>query len=316
MNQKEGTRWELRLGVFQVVVLLGLIMGLLTCIFFLGYFSGREVGHNAALTASLTNTIRMPIGEADQADRIDEDSSRKVASEVYARLNDNGAEAAKTQDVQKQADMPRLGAIDSTTDAPVDVVEGGVPPSGENGAAAGVVSPDPENTPLPSRDQLLKQVIELEAQQPPAPAGADTDSPGDAAMADGQAVKPQEKVSPPPAPTSTIKPRETPTPKATATPRPTKTPKVEKAQTGGEQLSRGWFAQIAAPRKKEDAAELSRQLRKSGFGVMVEVAQVRGEQYYRVLAGPENSKAQAEKLIEQLKREPYIQTQPFLRQIK
>ncbi len=315
MNQKEGSRWELRLGLAQVVILLGLTMGFLTCAFFLGYFSGRQVGQDAALSASLTNTIKLPINDADQEERADEGASQRAASEVYAKLNDNKGDKGAAADGQPAAEMPRLGTINTTADAPVDTAPGeeqGVPENGGAQAAgsqggAEAHAPEPAATSA-TRDQLLKQVIELGAAkegdaahgQPPA---ADHEKGAEVAPT-LPPVKPAEKATEIPTPKAT---------KATPTPKPTKTPK-QAAQ--GDTLPKGWFAQVAAPKKKEDAAELSRQLRKSGFTVIVEVAQVRGEQYYRILTGPEQSRSQAEKLVEQLSREPYIPTKPFVRQIK
>lgn len=320
MSQKDTSRWELRLGLFQVVILLGLTMGLLTCTFFLGYFSGRQVGQDAALSANLSSTIRLPIDATDQAERIDEGESQRVASEVYAKLNDNNIEKQPGTDGKTQADdVPKLGAIDSTDVAPIDNIPQEDVAAGQKGAAEksqptadtaeAAMTVEPTNV---SREQLLKQVIALEESKPKEKESDDLPVKEKAAAAQKTVVVPT--------PLPTIKPTETvakvtPT-KIAPTPKPTKTPKATAKAEKGEVVQKGWFAQVAAPKKKEDATELSRQLRKSGFSVIVEVAQVKGQQYYRILAGPESSKEQAEKLVDQLKREPYIPTKPFIRQIK
>jgi cell division septation protein DedD len=308
MNQKEERRWELRLGLFQVVVLLGLIMGLMTCIFFLGYFSGRQVGHEAALSASLSNTIKLPIGSEDrvQADNSEEATDR-VATEVYAKLGQNRGDSAKTQEDKVAVDMPRLGAIDSTVDAPIEAVPGN---EVANLPVATVVAQefpieniaqDAQITVSPAREQLLKEVMKEGDSNAPAESAKDL------------------QVTAEPSVIPTVVPTKIAVPTATYTPINTPKPKVTKAAAAASDegsLPKGWFAQVAAPKKKEDASILASQLRKSGFQVIVEVAQVRGEQYFRILAGPENSKAQAEKLVQQLSREPYVPTKPFIRQIK
>lgn len=81
-------------------------------------------------------------------------------------------------------------------------------------------------------------------------------------------------------------------------------------------LPKGWFAQVAAPKKREDADAISRQLKSSGFSVVVEGAQVRGESYFRILVGPEANREQADRLIQQLKRESYLKTDPFVRMVR
>jgi cell division septation protein DedD len=83
-----------------------------------------------------------------------------------------------------------------------------------------------------------------------------------------------------------------------------------------ETLPPGWFAQVAAPRKMQDATSLAGRLKASGFPVIIEAARVRGEEYFRVIVGPEQNKQQAERLVGQLKRESYVQGEPFLRVAK
>ncbi|MCB0338518.1 MAG: SPOR domain-containing protein [Bdellovibrionales bacterium] len=81
-------------------------------------------------------------------------------------------------------------------------------------------------------------------------------------------------------------------------------------------LAPGWYVQVAAPRQAQDAESLSKKLKSSGFPVVIERANVRGQEYFRVLSGPERSRSQAELLIGQLKRERYLRSDPFLRMIR
>jgi cell division septation protein DedD len=316
--QKESGRWELRLGMFQVVILLGLIMGLLTSVFFLGYFSGRQVGHEAALSSSLSNTIKLPISPDDrvvsandgtmgtEAMVTEAEASQRAASEVYAKLNESGSVGAERQDTVVP-EVPRLGVIDTTSDAPIEGLGVTNHDLGAHDLGATVAPTVPVATiemtvPTPQpREALLKEVI------------AESGSLG------AQTVPQDDKVEALPEPTSaptqtpTRTAVSTPTVKISVTPKATQTAKSQPAQAA---LTRGWYAQVAAPKKKEDASTLSQQLRRSGFAVVIEIAQVRGEQYFRILAGPENTKAQAEKLVEQLSRERYVPSKPFIRQVK
>ncbi len=103
--------------------------------------------------------------------------------------------------------------------------------------------------------------------------------------------------------------------KATPTKKLVTTPSV-KSGFVRDVLPKGWFAQIAAPKSVGEAESVARQLKAAGFSVMIERADVRGDQYFRLLVGPEVSKEQAERLIAQVKREKVIKGDPFLRLIK
>jgi hypothetical protein len=43
---------------------------------------------------------------------------------------------------------------------------------------------------------------------------------------------------------------------------------------------------------------------------------VRGEEYYRVLVGPEQNRVHADRLVGQLRSERYLAAPPFIRQVK
>ena len=83
-----------------------------------------------------------------------------------------------------------------------------------------------------------------------------------------------------------------------------------------EVLPKGWFAQVAAPRQISDAEAVVKKLQGSGFAVLIQEANVRGQTYFRVMVGPEDTREQSERLIGQLKRESYLRGEPFLRLIK
>jgi len=81
-------------------------------------------------------------------------------------------------------------------------------------------------------------------------------------------------------------------------------------------VPQGYFAQVAAPKNLSDAESVARKLKRSGFPVVVEVANVRGEEYFRVLVGPEQNRVHADRLVEQLQSERYLSAPPFIRQVK
>lgn len=134
----------------------------------------------------------------------------------------------------------------------------------------------------------------------------------------------RDSVVPTSVPTVAVTLQPTPRPKEpTPAPRqPTATPTLRaESKTASEVpvkrvLPSGFFAQVAAPTKLADAQSVARKLRQSGFPVVVEEANVKGESYYRVLVGPEENKVQADRLLQQLKSERYLTSAPFVRRVK
>lgn len=78
-------------------------------------------------------------------------------------------------------------------------------------------------------------------------------------------------------------------------------------------LPKGWYAQVAAPKRIGEAEGLAARLKRSGFPVLIERANVRGEEYFRVVVGPEKDRVQVDRLIGQVKREGF---EPFPRAVK
>jgi cell division septation protein DedD len=80
-------------------------------------------------------------------------------------------------------------------------------------------------------------------------------------------------------------------------------------------LPPGYFAQVSAPKKLSEAEAVAKKLKRSGFPVVVESASVNGQNFYRVLVGPEENKVQAERLVGQLQSESFVASKPFIRKV-
>ena len=74
--------------------------------------------------------------------------------------------------------------------------------------------------------------------------------------------------------------------------------------------------QIAAPRQLPDAQELARKLRSAGIPVLIEGARVRGDEYFRVIAGPVKERADADKMLSKVKSQSFVRGDPFIRAVK
>ncbi len=83
-----------------------------------------------------------------------------------------------------------------------------------------------------------------------------------------------------------------------------------------ESIPTGFYAQVAAPKRLQDADKLARRLKQSGFPIAIESVVIGQQSFYRVLVGPEKNKLYAERLILQLRSERYIPTDPFIREVR
>lgn len=388
MNRQNLKAWELRLGIIQVVILLGLVTGSLACSFYLGFFTGQRTGFEIALNSTENNAVKLPI---DFMDESEEHINTDMSSELYAKLSDDKTVELQTpKELQKKSadsarkEFPELKAIKTTGLSPI-----------ENDTDWGTLKDDKGNN-LKATEKLNTTQLNTTAQtdksaKPSMVNNAKTASDGvirilgDGKVDDsnregtktlGALLK--ENVSN----TTTTKQRETQESLKIAADRENTLSRgtvgdsaTEQTKQGSEALAnanqvkvaaadisskksnkeiaavdsvttkkalagadsrgtearvvapssktyvaksipRGWFAQVGAPTKREDGELLASKLTSSGFRVVVENANVRGQSYYRVLVGPEAKREQAERLVSQLKGEKYLSGEPFLRLVK
>lgn len=343
--------WEMRLGVWQAIVLLIVLFLALLCAFYLGLFSGRNVGYEDALASHSSQLARLPV----VAETVLDDLEETATSEVYSKLKETAV--GQRGDLAKQpAKEHKLASIKTTDLAPVadeliPLPEEQEASQADSGGESDLKKPDETNKALAnnrfdSADQgdSLKGRADLlfqeERAKPAGPnlgsllqtdprperlhvvdslqeeRGVDKNIPADRTAAaetteivtgrltgDGGFVRQSSE--------SDQKSPEQPKPDPTV---PLQARESESSFVK-ETLTAGWFAQLAAPRELADANALAKQLRASGFPVVIEKTTVRGEQYYRVLCGPEEKREHAEILINQLKRESFITVEPFLRRV-
>ncbi|MBX7143807.1 MAG: SPOR domain-containing protein [Oligoflexia bacterium] len=343
MNKKNMQQWELRLGVAQTVVLLGVVTGSIACAFYVGFSSGRRVGFEAALERTMAHTARFPVAGTTETD-----SEDTGGADVLARLSTKEVSETATEQLQ-----PVLGAIKSAELAPLGAKdeESGATSEKNSFAASAKAQEQKNGTQLTLGDVF-------DSQEPVAKAKSDTSNAVSALVeetapksVEKAASKPELKAAENSAPIQVSRREEKPISSKTANVEaktavqsnattqttvstvnskkaPQQTAEVRKSVEAKnatpakepsmirEVLPPGWFAQVAAPKKMADATSIANKLKSSGFPVMIEVARVRGEEYFRVIVGPETNKQQADRLVGQLKRESYLQGEPFLRVVK
>jgi cell division septation protein DedD len=346
---------EIKLGLIQVVIVLGVIMGAMLCAFLVGWLRGESSGFERALTSSQSNMARFPITE----ERHGQEASPQV-SEVYAKLNDSQALTGKSEDEGAKDAVPELGSIRTTSEAPIEEEVKSAPKVSDKAAATArkgsadvdlLAQPQDELSEAKAdgvtvlgasaageRSKTLGSLVREEAPQPAKSAAAAAQ--GEAASAakvvlsapaSKEAARRSENITEEAVPSVKVKPEPAKAERAVTAlaagagsstaakwkeAKPEQPMKEAPPASVTSNLKTGWYAQIAAPQRVEDANKLAAKLRASGFPAVIEKAQVRGQQYFRVLAGPEGGRGQAEQLVGQLKRERYLSGDPFIRMVK
>jgi cell division septation protein DedD len=275
------------------------------------------------MESSLATLPKVPItGDLAAVDNSSENAEEAV-TDVYAKLKASGA--SKTNSVV-EIPMPSVEAI---KEADNDITA-----EGEkilNDSLEAIEQPS-NNTPVPNKKSLglndpwesephaiknktIDDVLDQTGAEKIVPTKNEAMPANDSVLVDAKQLAASTAV--PTAIPTLVQATSTPTPKATATPKAIVTP----TKTNGAGITlgvkeKGWFAQVAAPKTKSEADGLAAKLRSNGFRVSIETANIKGDQYYRILVGPEDNRTQAENLIGQLKRESYLSGAPFIRAIK
>lgn len=339
-----------------MVTLLAVVSGSMGCAFYLGFLSGRSIGFGQALAASSSEVPRIPIdvNAAAQEDAAVESSdiyAKLNGREQPAKVAEEAPPIVQTGNDSPILDLTSPEAVEGegtvnaaqeNRDAAVRAGLVDAPPAD----GVRVLGSSPHDTaaqPIVAGDeQDVKTLGELlasqEAQRRPQQADNQEDLPAVRAnpdqLAKEQTAKEQSakeqsavesdtrtKPAAPEAASKKVEKRSETLAKKASEPAVTESSAESAApaalsSSARQVLPKGWFAQVAAPKKSKDAETLVDRLKGSGYPVVVERAQVRGEEYFRVLVGPQSSREKVEALIKRLKRERYVQGDPFARAVK
>jgi cell division septation protein DedD len=345
MNRKPNEKWTLRLGLSQVVILLGVTTGCLALSFYLGFFSGKRVGFSEAMDTNIALVPKIPIESNVAVDPGQVDSAEKAVADVYADLKNTNTKSAESTSSQG-SDMPEIGVIEKVEQKNqkdlANVFADDLPAASVTNTANGTTNKDPwavskaNNQAEPmvigddideatgANDAIDKALNDIATPLPKSKTTvAATSTIPAVTIAPIATTTIATVVTIAPTAIPTVVPTKAPTKTPTATPTKVKVdPKASTSESSdvGATISKaaksGWYAQVAAPTSKAEADSLASQLRNNGFRVVIESAQVRGDSYFRILVGPEENRAQADALVKQLTRESYLKGAPFIRMIK
>ena len=313
-----GHSAEIRLGKLQVMVWLGLALGSIVGSYFVGFFAGRYVGFDAARASSAGEVAKLPAPESFN------DSALQNPGGVYDKLkspailsDSSGEDAQRRVDNLRQVEQPKRGGAATGAVREARIVDEDAEPSAQREQAVALedsVGSDRDVDQLfdgPSNGEQLIIGADEELEQKPVPSSVRMLGAG--ATEKPQVVKPQADKS-----AGALLDERIASAKAAAVSAETK-PEEKKSESGSlvrKVVPSGYFAQVAAPKKVNEAEARAGKLKRSGFPVVIESASVAGQNFYRVLVGPEENKVQADRLVSQLGSESYISGKPFIRKVK
>lgn len=317
VNQNKGNprKPEIRLSIIQVIILAGFCLGCMAASYILGLITGQRAGYQTAFSNNLAATAKIPLSSV-VAGKI----PSEAVTDVYKNLDSTSASFTPTPASLAQAPAPELAPIEKISASAVSA----------SASNPDTLAPNPllekpkATTPQPEANQVWAAKAGTESAK-----SAEKSTLANVKVDEGSE---EEDLSP----LDRQIEKKLAEPKATATPTNTEKEKAAKEKALKEKLekekaekekkekisepqknvSKGWYAQVAAPKELKDADAIAAKLRRSGFRVVIESAEVRGENYYRLLVGPEKSQEQANRLVGQLKRENYLSGEPFVKMVR
>lgn len=282
--------WQIKLGVTQVAVLLGLALGSVATAYYLGLSTGQHGGLESALAASASQVAKLPINPPQTKEFARGQAEGGEAGDLYAKLDSAAGESAKGN--------MRVGASDEgeeqeQTLADIKPRQAGADAAKKLAILAEAKQEDAKKQ-IADKQGLNKAAGTKQLESKGLEAKLDQ---GSAQQGLGQQTNGQPLAK---------------SVEAAAAKQPSKSAVIEPQVTKGAK----YFVQCAAPNNQQDAQELVAQLKASGFSAKIEQAKVGNAIFYRVLSGPEINEATASRLADQISREKFIKSKPFVKRIE
>lgn len=325
-KQRKRGRFELRLSLYQLVFLVGLLCGSIFVSFWIGYSSGQYVGFQIASNERLTQVARVELPYQE----VEGELSEKISTEVYAQLGksagaDDETDGITTEDTLEPIVTDRGGpAVTPASLGEVARTLSDESPGAKQAKAGTSEMKDTTDTVVPAAGKPQEKRKTLAALLPKDEELGIIVSQSDAihvlgSKGDGKTTEAAGKGGPQKVELPVERKSTQQEPSSSSS---TNDIRVEREaadvpeKVADAPLQKGWYAQVAAPKDLSEARGLAGKLHQSGFASTVEVANVRGEKYFRVLVGPETNRVYAERLVQQLRGEPYISGTPFVKMVR
>jgi len=330
-------RWNLRLGVWQVLFVWLIISGALVSSFFVGLMIGQDHGLKNALQEQSERIVRLPIAPQITGDSGSIDHGNKVSGV------DNATKSERVAALPTPSTVIAKPLLESTRSRGEDetLLAGGqeIPPvagfaakpaGGELIASArrdektispvkeqkstiNLIETKKEDKNDISRTQIAKTQNREDAR---ALLGDIEGKKVDVKKTDLDINKAE--VGKVDVKQAQGEPKQTETTQANSSvPAPVaKKIEVEKNKVLTDQsVVKGWYIQVAAVESNKEALSLQGRLKSAGVSSYVQDARVKNTRYYRVLAGPYSDRRQGEAALSKIKKASGTKGEPFLKRI-
>ena len=290
-DREPPSRWNLHLSLSQVIVMWSVLCGTLVMAFLFGMYAGREQGLSSALEEYSAQAVRIPVAQPLAA--------REDSHQVLAALGEMGAQSRNSAEVS---------ATGKPTDPETTTAEAEFDFSPESKLSLAPVDNDIAAKKSASKGATSATVGQTVPPIAPIVAKAsttETPTTSDTSMAKSKKEpieKPKKKVEQPQA--EAKKPIKTEASPEKTSLAPLSRPKI------------GWYVQVAAARSHAQASQVYFRADKAGLAATLEQAEVRGQNYFRVIIGPYQSRQQALDAIPSVKKKRISRAQPFLKRVR
>lgn len=357
-------RWNLRLGIWQVLSVWLIISGALVSAFFVGLMIGQDHGLKNALQEQSERIVRLPIiphdgipqvgniGAVDSAGPEGQtalptpspiiakplfEATKKRAEEEpllaggqelppvagFAAKPAGGELLASVRRDEKASSLAKeskVGSADQKTQISKT----------ENRGDARALLGDMADKKLIENSVVPNNLMPDNSARKSLPAGTVGLTQAEGARADVKKVdvKPAEvkKIEPKPIekkPATAVAPAPAKVPPATVSPITVasatspvgKKVESENKVSTGQNVSKGWYIQVAAVESNKEAQALQGRLKGAGVSSYVQDARVKNTRYFRVLAGPYSDRGQGEAALSKIKKASGTKGEPFLKRI-
>ena len=335
LDSSEKKKREISISFGQLCALWGVVAVMMVIVFFFGVHAGLDQGLKRALDEQDTATLRYPLpatkAPAEQTASLPTNGAGILAQDGFSAEPKAGASLPKEEE--------KFDFSGVTTSAGSGQAGSGAPTAGLAGRTAAEIldAPAATTSKLQPKNELAGSISALEqdlaSRQADAKIAAPVIDPApvvederDEAIAKVEklAEKPLEKPAPVKQEVARVTVKADAKAEAAAKLQVAKAEAARKAELKAEaaksaatqeKFRPGHYVQVAAPTSRGESEAILRKLNRLGMPGRIVEGRVNGVLYYRVMVGPEGSRAGAEKLRSRVVRSGISGSQPFIKQL-
>jgi cell division protein FtsN len=290
MQYSADSAWEMRITLFQLILLWAVVLLMVLIAFFFGFSAGRDAGLAGAMEDYGAEAVRVELASPVAMSGVALSGAGAPGGRIEPVRRDDSSAVSSPNAKRPEEVKIDFSAAQTLPSVDADAKKGTPPEAG--------FATKPALEMFKGETAKVGQELEKPANPPLAVAKA-TPAKADGASSAGAKSSPA----------------------VTTTALPSKIDSVSDEKlvisTASESgLQMGWYIQVAATRARHEAVSLSRSFSRGGFPVVIEEAKVKNRTYYRVLVGAYSSRALALQAKDGIARARLIRSEPFLKHVK